>query len=524
MFRIFKYLSAKFKWLTAIAVVFTVLQVAAFLVVPNFIGQLVGLIVEKTQPNYAAFANTQRVITILRIDLVFKNANDAIIKILIYFISFLLIGTIAGFISSYFSSYISNAGAKDVRNRLWRHLGTLSQKDIDTFTHARIITCFTIDISRIQVGIASFIRTMIIGPSYLALGLIFGLLTDLNLSLVFSVMIPLLSATMMISGIIIGPLFKKEQKAYDEINNQSRENVMGSKFIKSYNLEEIQLKKFDTANNNWHNVAKKSWFSFNLTFNFINLITNISSISIFFVVGLTSRNINDTILFQKAISNGTTFTNYVMFITIGVVMSSFVAFTMARASVSTKRISEILDKKGDIEFIKSDKKITNGVLEFDHVTFRYHESSERNVLEDISFTLKPGQTLGIIGPTGSGKSTIAKLASLDFKTSHGFIKIDGNNITEIDTLSLRNAISHVYQKPALLSGTIKSNLLLANPEASEQDIIDAAKASCAFEYINRFKNKFEHRLEQKANNLSGGQKQRLSIAQGLIRNPKIFNF
>ncbi|WP_373590081.1 ABC transporter ATP-binding protein [Metamycoplasma equirhinis] len=515
MLRLYKYLDKRYKWLSFVTIFLTSLQVISFLLIPILVGQIVGLVAQSKLPN------GPQNFEILRIPFSYATREIAIKNMAIYFVFVLLFGAVSSIGASILASYISNSGSKQIRSKLWAHIGELSQKDIEAFTHAKILTRFTIDISRIQFGLVSLLRMLIIGPSYLIFGLVFAFLTNLNLSIILAVMAPVLAITMIISGSIIGPIFKKEQKMHDKINNESQENILGIRVIKSYNLEQSQSEKFDQANENWRKTAFKSWFSFNLTFNFISIFSNLTLVFIIYIAGITSRNITTQAEFTKVITNVTTFTNYVIFITIGVVMLSFTIFNIFRAKVSAKRVLEILNKVPDIKFVESNKKITNGLIEFDHVSFRYYDSSENNVLENISFKIKPGEILGIIGPTGSGKSTIAKLLNLDFKIKYGNIKIDGHEITEIDTISLRESISHVYQVPSLLSGTIKSNFLLANPNANDDDMIWAAKNACAFEYINRFNDKFEHEVNKKGTNLSGGQKQRLSIAQGLIRKLKI---
>ncbi|AZZ65240.1 ABC transporter ATP-binding protein [Metamycoplasma phocicerebrale] len=524
MFKLYKYMNKKFKWLSFLTIMLTIFQVIAFLFIPIFIGQISSLISLRayTQANPSLGIPDYSEVTILKMFVVKGTISESISQFSIYFAVALIAGTIATITASILGSYVSNAGAKQIRQKLWEHIGDLSEKDIEEFNHSKIITRFTIDISRIQMGINAFLRLSIIGPFNLIFGLVFALLTDLQLSITLGILIPVLMLTMIIGGIVMAPLFSREQKAYDKINNESRENILGAKVIKSYNLEDLERSKFDKENKNWLSISKKTWNSYNITFAFVNLFANVITALVLLVTGYIARKNNSAPSdFKELISNATTFTNYVMFITIGVVMSTFVIFMLFRASISSKRVNEIFKKTSDISYIKSDKKITNGFVEFDHVSFRYYEKSEKNVLEDITFNGKPGEVIGIIGPTGSGKSTIAGLLNNDYKISYGSIRIDGNNIQEIDTKSLRQNIATIYQKPSILSGTIKSNLLMANPNASELDLIESSKNACAFEFINNLQDKFEHPVMQKGSNLSGGQKQRLSIAQGLLKNPKI---
>ncbi|PZV98742.1 ABC transporter ATP-binding protein [Metamycoplasma auris] len=526
MFRLFKMMSAKFKVLSVITILLTSIQVIAFLFIPIFIGQITSLV---SQKSFLIAANipepTDLRITILKMFTVSGSLSYTLKLFSIYFAIALLIGSFATLSGSILGSYISIAAARQIRQKLWSHLGSLSQKDIEFFSHSKILTRFTIDITRIQWGINLFLRLAIIGPFNLIFGLVFALLTDMQLSIILGVLIPVLTLTMLISGAIMVPYFIKEEKMYEKINNESQESILGIRVIKSYNLESLQAKKFEDKNQNWHTISKKSWNFYNLAFAFVNLFANIATAIILLAAGFIIRNkvgnTNNFDQYKNILSNATTFINYVMYITIGVIMSSFVGFTLARSIISARKINQIFNTKPDINYVVSDKKISKGHICFDHVSFRYYTDAEKNVLEDITFEAKPGETIGIIGPTGSGKSTIAQLLSLDFKTMHGFIKIDGHDIKEIDTKSLRNSIAHIYQKPLLLSGTIKSNLLMANPEATEEELIASIKNACAYDFVSKLEKNLDSEVQAKGVNFSGGQKQRLSIAQGLIKNPKI---
>ncbi|MGX9373099.1 ABC transporter ATP-binding protein [Mycoplasma sp. 3398] len=533
----------KYKILSIITILLTLLQVICFLFVPIFIGNLSNLIAQnsflqlhKDQTSILDYSK----INILRLFTIEGTLSYSIKWFTSYFALVLLIGTIVTLLGSMLASYISTGAAKHIRKSLWQHLTILSEKDIEFFSHSKILTRFTIDISRIQIGISSGLRLSIIGPCNLIFGLVFALLTDLNLSITLGAFVPALFVIMAIAGMSSMRLFPKEQKAYDEINNEARESILGVRVIKSYNLENVQLDKFQNSNKNWSNVAKKSWIIYHITFSFINLFANIVTSCILLATGFIIRSrinqgsygvitdlkvfkdFSDVLsLYKTKISNATTFINYVMFITIGVVMSSFAVFLISRGNVSSKRVIEILKKEADIDFIKSNKVITKGEIELKNVSFKYHEESENFVIKDINLKINPGEKIGIIGPTGSGKTTLARLLSHEFKTIHGTISIDGNDINEIDTTSLRKNISFVYQKPILLSGTIKSNLLMANNKATQEDLEYFAKLAFAYDFINAYNDGFEHEVLKNGSNLSGGQKQRISIAQGLLKQPKI---
>lgn len=524
MFKLLKYIDKKLRFLSFLVLFLTTIQVIAFLFIPIFIGQISSLIAQRafmvSNPHLPIpdYVN----VTILKMFTVSGTINESLKSFSIYFVIALIIGTISTLGGSLLSSYVSNKGAKQIRQKLWEHLGNLSEKDIEHFTHSKIITRFTIDINRIQMEINLFLRLSIIGPFNLIFGLIFALLTDLQLSITLGILVPILMITMIVTGLLIKPIFSREQKMYERINNESQESILGIKVIKSYNLEKIQDKKFQDQNQSWQKTSKKSWNAYNLAFAFVNLFANLITAIILLATGYIARKNNPNVAeYKELISSATTFTNYVMFITVGIIMSTFSIFSIVKSIVSAKKINEIFDTKPDIKYVQSDLKISKGHIVFDHVSFKYHEHAEKNVLDDISFEVLPGKTLGILGVTGSGKSTIAKLINLDFKASSGTVKIDGNDITKIDTKSIRSSISHVYQKPLLLSGSIKENLLMAKKDATEEEIIDCLKSSSAYDFVFKMKDNINAEIKPKGTNLSGGQKQRLSIAQGLIKKPKI---
>ncbi|MCV3733613.1 ABC transporter ATP-binding protein/permease [Mycoplasma enhydrae] len=523
MFKLYKYMDKKFRWLSALSIFLTIFQVVSFLFVPIFVGQISSLIslnaFRQSDPSIPDYSKVE----ILKLFTVEGTINESIKLFSIYFAIALLVGIISSFGTSLLATYISVAGSTQIRQRLWNHLGNLSQIDIETLSHSKIITRFTIDINRIQWGLYSFLRLSIIGPLNLIFGLVFALLTDLKLSIVFGVLIPMILMTVIIGGLVVAPLFKKEQKANEKINNESRESISGAKVIKSYNLENLRFEKFDEANNKWQKISRKTWNVNSVIFSLINLFSNIIIALVLLVTGYVARNSHySQAEFKTVISNAVTFTSYVIFVTVGIVLSAFVVFSLVRAFISGKEINKIFTKKPNIDYKETRNQITSGNVEFKNVSFNYSGILDNNnVLDNISFSAFPGQVIGIIGPTGSGKTTIARLISLDFKTLSGSIKIDGHEITEIATKSIRNNISFVYQKPSILSGTIKTNLLMANQNASEKDLIDSTKNACAYEFIQDLENKFDHEVQQRGANLSGGQKQRLSIAQGLLKKPKI---
>lgn len=506
MWKLMKLLPARYKWGSFVTVLLTFIQAIGFLMVPNFLSALI-LIATGNGGEIKLFT--------------FFTINANLTGVSLGILSILLIATTAALLASYIGSRIAIGGAREIRNYLWDHIGTLSQKDIDTFTNAKILTRFTIDVQQIQEGIRFLLRGAFFGPINLIMGVTLAMLTNLQFSFVIIIIVPIVTSVLAWMAIKIRKPMQDEKRFSDDINVESQEGILGAKVIKSYNLEKKEQNKFEFATKNLFNASLRSGRTFTIAFQILEALSNFTSAAILIVIYYTSRGIADEATYSKSLADLNTFINYIMIVMWGLIISGMAFFNIWRAKVSSKRIFEILNKQPDIPFVKNDTFVESGKILFKNVTFRYYENSEKNILEDINFEVNPGEILGIIGPTGSGKSTIAKLLSYDFKTHYGEVYIDGKNVKEIDSLSLKSNISHVYQKPTILSGTIKSNLLFAKQDATDEEIINATKISCAYNYISKFSKQFEHEVEQHGANLSGGQKQRLAIAQGILHNPKI---
>ncbi|ACF07451.1 ABC-type multidrug/protein/lipid transport system ATPase component [Metamycoplasma arthritidis] len=511
MWKLMKLLPTRYKWGSFLAILFTIIQTLGFLMVPNFLSALIQI-------------STSRG-TIAKIELfTFFTIEANLTGISLGIISLLLFATLAALLATYIGARVAIGGAREIRNYLWEHIGSLSQKDIDTFTNAKILTRFTIDIQQIQEGIRFLLRGAILGPINLIMGLILAFFTNVDFSLVLVVIVPIVVGVLMWMGLAIRKPMQNEKKFSDDINVESQEGILGAKVIKSYNLEEKEKAKFQFATNNLYKASLKSGRIFTVVFQLLEAVSNFASAAILIVIYFATKNLivqGQEAEYAKFIKDINTFLNYIIIVMWGLIISGMAFFNIWRARVSSKRIFEILNKQPDIPFVQNENYIESGKITFKNVSFRYYETSEKNILEDISFEVNPGEVLGIIGPTGSGKSTIAKLLSYDYKTHYGEVYIDDKNVKEIDSFSLKKSISHVYQKPTILSGTIKSNLLFANEDATEEEILNATKISCAYNYISKFKKTFGHEIEQQGANLSGGQKQRLAIAQGILHNPKI---
>ena len=512
MIRIFKIMRPKFKILAFVTIILTMLQVACFLLSPNFYGTIVSLI---------ANSNSSSSITIQIIgNIKFNVASplEGLKWVAIIFLIVILIGTFSSLGAAYLANYIGLGHSRDLRNKLWDNILSFSKKEIDKFTHSNLITRFTTDIARVRFAVTNMLRMLIIGPINMIFGITLSLFININLSLILVALIPVLVIVMGITSWKLLPRFKKEIELAEKLNLETSESILGIRVIKSFNLENIQDAKFMNVNNGFANMVRGNYYGINIAFSLIFLFANLAIAFLLGIIGLKYKGTLDKQAHTEMIRNINIFINYIFVVVQGIMTTTFISFNIARGVRSSKKLFEVLDTKTSIPFVASNKKIVKGNIVFKDVTFAYED---KNIIEHISFEIKPGETLGIIGPTGSGKSTITNLINRDYLTKHGQILIDGNDISELDTISLVTNISYVYQVPALINASIKENLLFANANATEEDIERATKAACAYDFINKFPQKFDYVLEPKATNLSGGQKQRLSVAQGLIKHPKI---
>ncbi|KDE41498.1 ABC transporter ATP-binding protein [Metamycoplasma hyosynoviae] len=513
MIKVFRLMRPKLKFLAILTILLTIVQVLCFLFSPNLFGSIVALFSQIDS------GKDIRINILQNVGFTVPTVKAAIMWIAIIFAAIIFVGAFTSLSAAYLANYVGIMHSRNLRNQIWDHIMHFSKREIEKFTHANLITRFTTDIQRVRHSVTNILRTLITGPINMIFGLVLALLINKNLSLI---LIFLLFPISIILGIIAKkaiPRFRRETKYYEDISLEAQESILGVRVIKSYNLEAQQENKFQEANVGFSDLIKSNYNMLNIGLSLIFLFANLATTALLATIGFINRGkIATKQEYQDIIREINIFISYIFVMIHGVLSSTMISFNIARGIRSSKKLFEILETSPSIKFIESDKKITNGTIKFDNVSFAYYE---KNVIENVSFTLKPGETLGIIGPTGSGKSTIANLINHDYETNIGNVYIDGHNIKEIDTVSLNSAITYIYQIPALISGTIKQNLLLAKQEAAEEELIAATKAACAYDFINNFSKKFEHELETDAANLSGGQKQRLSIAQGLLKMPKI---
>lgn len=509
MWKLFKVIDNKHKSFAFMSVLFTFFQVLTDLIVPSMLTTLVMIIANPSQKNWF--------VTIIYKDwkINLSSANEALTLCAILMVSFSILGIVFGMLSAFLASKVSVEIARVTRNNLFKKIQTLSASNISKFGPSSLITRLTNDVTQVQTLAILMLRLMIRAPFLFIGGLVFSLLTDLKLSITLGIMIPLMLIIVAYFAIKVLPLFSKNQKIVDDVNKVSRENILGVRVIKSFNLEYIQEEKFNNVNDKWLRVSTKAFSMMNIMIPIVMLITNLAMV-ILAIIGKTMFEPGDIYL----ASNIAVFMQYLGYVTGGLILTVMVLVMILRSRVSAIRINEVMDEIPDIVENKSNNFVSKPNIKFKNVSFKFNKESE-NVLTNISFSLSEGQTLGIIGPTGSGKSTIINLLSRVYEPNQGSIEIDNKNINDINTINLNESIGQVFQESVLFSGTIKSNLLFGKKDATDQEISRATKIACASDFIDSFDDKLNHVVEQRGKNLSGGQKQRLQIARAIIRNPKI---
>lgn len=421
------------------------------------------------------------------------------------------------------TSAVAAAGfAKNLRGDMYDHVQEFSFSNIDKFSTASIVTRLTTDITNVQMAFQMLIRIATRAPGMLVFALIASFRIDAELSLIFLCVmpLPLLGLGIMIKA--VHPIFNRVFKTYDKLNNVVQENLSGIRVVKSFNRQDHEIEKFGNTSQKIYldfSKAEKIMAFINPLMQFCMYLTMLL-ISWFGARAIVSSGNNPDI----GLSTGELISliTYSMQILMSLMMISmiFVMLTMARAS--GERIVELLDEESNLHDPENPiYEVQDGSIDFDHVHFSYGKSKDKEVLDDIDLHIKSGQTVGIIGATGSAKSSLVQLIPRLYDVSKGSVKVGGKDVREYHVESLRNQVAMVLQKNTLFSGSIAENLRWGNEHATDEELRHACKLACADEFINGFEDGYDTYIEQGGTNVSGGQKQRLCIARALLKKPKI---
>lgn len=430
-------------------------------------------------------------------------------------------GTALTILSGFITSFVSSDLSYNVRKELFDHVIDLDSQTVDNFQTASLITRTTNDITQIQMFMSMGL-TMLIKSPVLAVWAILKIVNkSFQLSLVTLVAVILVLTMIITITSLVLPRFRKVQKLTDEVNKVARENLTGLKVVRAFNAEKYEEEKFDKVNTELVNTQL-----FNRTcFSFLNpgltLIMSTLSLAIYWIGAYL---INKAGLLDKAnlFSDVIVFGSYAIYVIQAFMFLAMVFMILPNAKVSANRINEVLNSKIMLREGNETNSIVTGKLEFKNVSFHYGDG--KDVCENINFTVNKGETLAIIGPTGSSKTTIVSLASRIFDPTGGEVLLDDKNIKDYTFSSLYSKIAYIPQKTILFSDSIVDNLKLGKKDAKEDDIKKALNISQASEFVNNLPEKENTMLSEGGNNLSGGQKQRVAIARALCRNPEIIIF
>ena len=434
-----------------------------------------------------------------------------------------IIMMLGGLGGSYFGAKASVNFASDIRRDMFAKVQGFSFANIDKYSTGSLVTRLTNDVSQIQMMVNMALRMMLRAPGMLIGAIIMAIQKSPDLSTVLLVTLPLLILSIIFIIMRGMPLFAKRQEKVDAINSTVQENITNVRVVKSFVREEHEGEKFNRANKNLKNsgmAAMKNMIMMSPVQSFFMYLTTI--LVIWFGSILVVNNLGNPSGFSAG--DLSAFTMYVSQILHSLMMVTMMLMFSSRALASAKRISEVLEEKIDITDLDSadpSATVENGEIEFKNVTFRYYKNSTEPVLDHISLKIPAGATVGIIGSTGCGKTTLVSLIPRLYDADEGEILIDGRNIKDYTLYNLREGVGMVLQKNVLFSGTIKENLLWGKEDATDEEIYANAESAQAHKFVENFTHKYETVLGQGGVNVSGGQKQRLCIARALLKKPKI---
>ena len=450
------------------------------------------------------------------IDVGVANADKAyIVRTCILMFVCALLGVTGGLGNMYFSTRAGYGFARDLRSDLYRRIQSFSFSDIDRFKTGSLVTRTTNDVTQIQNAFTTCIRMLVRAPFLCIGGVVMVLVLNAKLSLVVLAAIPFLTAMIVFLLKRGRPLFTSMQEKLDRVNTVMQENLSGIRVVKAFARADHEKAKFKVANDDLCDSTMRAMMMMSMAFPLINLIMNATMILMYAFGG--------SMVFHGELTPGEimAFSNYIMQILMSLTMSSFMLMFLSRAGVSIRRVLEVLNTQSDIvDGPDADAAVTRGEVAFDHVSFAYPGQSG-NVLSDITFTARAGDTVAILGSTGSGKSTLISLIPRLYDASAGSVKIDGRDVRAYHLNTLRGAIGVALQESVLFTGTIEENLRWGDENASPEEIRHVAAIAQADPFVEKLADGYQTELGQRGVNLSGGQKQRLCIARALAKRPRI---
>lgn len=434
-----------------------------------------------------------------------------ILMVVMAFLS-LAFGALAG----KFAASASAGFAANLRESIYENIQTFSFSNIDKFSVPGLVTRMTTDITNVQNAFMMIIRVAVRSPLMLIFSYAMCLIISPSLSLTFLIAVIFLAVILGVIMVVTMKIFNIVFSKYDDLNASVQENVSAIRVVKAFVREDYECSKFSKASKTLYKLFVKAegLLAFNNPAMMVAVyfcIIMVSWLGAHYIVGGSMSTGDLTSLFS-----------YVMSLMMSLMMLSMVIVMISMSMASIKRISEVLEEKPDLHDPEEPiVEVPDGSIDFDHVSFAYKQGSGEDVLSDIDLHIKSGETIGVIGGTGSGKSSLVNLICRLYDVDRGAVRVGGIDVRNYDMEALRNQVAVVLQKNTLFSGTILENLRWGNPDATEEQCVEACRAACADEFIDRLPDGYNTRIERGGNNVSGGQKQRLCIARALLKSPKV---
>ena len=431
-------------------------------------------------------------------------------------VGFALVALAFGVLSGRSCARATAGFARNLRHDMFHHLQVYSFSNIDKFSRAGLVTRLTTDVSNVQNAFMMIIRTLIRCPAMLIFAMVMSFRINHDISLIFLAVIPILGIGLYLIISRVHPVFERVFKTYDRLNGVVQENLSGIRVVKNFVREDHEIQKFDA-------ISGTIYKDFSLAERILALNSPLMQGCVYTCMILVSwLGAKQIVIGTMSTGNLMSFFTYIMQILSSLMMLSmvFVMITMSRASA--ERIVEVLDEQSDITNCDDPVyEVKDGSIQFTDVCFSYAKRPDKTVLDDIDLVIPSGQTVGIIGGTGSSKSSLVQLIPRLYDATGGSVKVGGIDVRHYDLQTLRHNVAMVLQKNTLFSGTIKDNLRWGNPDATDEELVHACKLAQADDFIRAFPDGYETHIEQGGTNVSGGQKQRLCIARAILRKPKI---
>ena len=424
---------------------------------------------------------------------------------------------VGGILGAYFSAKASISFTSDMRNDLFRKVQQFSFENIDDYSTGSLVTRLTNDVQQVQNVLMMGLRMALRAPGMFLGALIMAFMMNRQLAVIILIVIPLLLAAILLILKTAFPRFGEMQRKLDRLNSGIQESLTNVRVVKYFVREDHEIEKFSKLNDDLKESSLRALRIVITTMPVMMFAMNVTTLAVVWYGG------NIIIAGNMQVGDLTAFTTYIVQILMSLMMVSMVLMFLTRAIACGRRIVEVLDEQPQITDAQADAALTvdNGDIRFDHVYFKYHPTAESWNLTDIDLHIESGMTVGILGGTGSAKTTLVSMIPRLYEVNEGAVSVGGRNVREYTMEALRDGCAMVLQKNTLFSGTIRENLRWGREDATDQEIEEACRMACADEFIQRMPDGYDTYIEQGGSNVSGGQKQRLCIARAILRQPKV---